>query len=115
MRDGSAGRGTQTAHRLDTGGKGFRVGGTGWGEKGEGAWEDQARMDPCMNLRASEADRARSSEKSRLRVFETVCVPWVLGGRMSCVFARDTSYTQSSIKHVCSTKYALRFLAVRAG
>ena len=62
MRDGSAGRGTQTAHRLDTGGKGLRVGGTGWGEKGEGAWEDQARMDPCMNLRAF---RGRQSEKFR--------------------------------------------------
>ena len=62
MWDGSAGRGTQTAHRLDTGqvGRGWGLEGLGGErESGEVAWEDQARMDACMNLRAS---RGRQSE-----------------------------------------------------
>ena len=60
------------------------------GRMGEGAWEDQARMDPCMNLRAF---RGRQSEKSRLRVFETVCVCRGLGG--GCPVCSREYVTQS--------------------
>ena len=40
-------------------------------ESGEVAWEDQARMDACMSLRAS---RGSQSEISRLR---GVLRPWL--------------------------------------